>query len=111
TNAMHVTLPEKASLVTIDVAWTKQKHILPAAKKLLAPDGHIVTLIKPHYEAAQVRNGVLPAEDVPKVIELVKDDIGTAGLKIVGIIQSPLKGAKGNVEMLAHLLSESTGGC
>src|SRR5207247_2194247 len=53
TNAMHVTLPERVSLVTIDVAWTKQKHILPAAAKMLADGGAVVTLIKPHYEAAQ----------------------------------------------------------
>src|SRR5437763_12080304 len=36
TNAMHATLPEKVDLVTIDVAWTRQKHILPAAKRMLA---------------------------------------------------------------------------
>ena len=35
TNAMHVQLPEPANLVTIDVAWTRQQHILPAAKAIL----------------------------------------------------------------------------
>src|SRR6266480_1183997 len=35
TNAMHVNLPEKVGVVTIDVAWTKQKHILPAARKMI----------------------------------------------------------------------------
>src|SRR5438132_3276476 len=30
TNAMHAELPEKVARITIDVAWTKQKHILPA---------------------------------------------------------------------------------
>src|SRR5207248_8668677 len=29
TNAMHVELPEKIDLVTIDVAWTRQRKILP----------------------------------------------------------------------------------
>src|SRR3954470_8633327 len=42
TNAMHVEIPEPADLVTIDVAWTKQWHILPAAKKILARDGEVV---------------------------------------------------------------------
>src|SRR5678809_598758 len=27
TNAMHVVLPEPVEVVTIDVAWTKQRHI------------------------------------------------------------------------------------
>src|SRR5947207_2315532 len=62
TNAMHVSLSEPVEIVTIDVAWTKQKHILPAAARLLAPGGAIVSLIKPHYEAPAVllRRGVLP---------------------------------------------------
>src|SRR5579871_283949 len=34
TNAMHATLPEPVALVTIDVAFTKQKHILPAAWRM-----------------------------------------------------------------------------
>src|SRR3954453_11299902 len=34
-NAMHIALPERVALVTIDVAWTRQRHILPAAGKLL----------------------------------------------------------------------------
>src|SRR3990167_4926334 len=32
TNAMHVSLPEKVDLVTIDASWTKQKNIIPNAK-------------------------------------------------------------------------------
>src|SRR3954463_348007 len=44
TNAMHATLPEAVSFICIDVAWTRQKHILPAAARLLAPGGDIVTL-------------------------------------------------------------------
>jgi len=52
TNAMHVTLPEPVDLVTIDVGWTRQHHILPNAVRLAKPAGRIITLIKPHYEAA-----------------------------------------------------------
>src|SRR5947208_5897285 len=51
TNAMHVTLPEKVAVVTIDVAWTKQKHILPAARGMMSDDGSCIRLIKPPYEA------------------------------------------------------------
>src|SRR5689334_11878003 len=49
TNAIHAVLPETVDLVTIDVAWTRQRIILPAAMRML---GHsaVVTLIKPHYE-------------------------------------------------------------
>src|SRR5947199_2323094 len=71
TNAMHVKLPQKVKLVTIDVAWTKQKNILPAAKQLIEPDGIIITLIKPHYESPPplLKKGVLPRQRLDGVLE------------------------------------------
>jgi 23S rRNA (cytidine1920-2'-O)/16S rRNA (cytidine1409-2'-O)-methyltransferase len=108
TNAMHATLAEPIDLVTIDVAWTKQKHILPAAKGMLAASGEVVTLIKPHYEAdaKALRKGVLPPDQLDDVVEKVKRDIENAGFNLVAITTSPIKGGKGNVEKLAHLRSK-----
>lgn len=105
TNAMHVKLPEAVALVSIDVAWTKQRHILPAARKLLAAGGEVVSLIKPHYEAQanMLRKGVLQAEHLAAVVESVKTDIAAAGFVVKGIVDSPILGAKGNREMLAWL--------
>lgn len=63
TNALHLHLPQPVQLVCIDVAWTRQHHILPAARQLLPPfeQGQIISLIKPHYEADArlLRGGVL----------------------------------------------------
>jgi 23S rRNA (cytidine1920-2'-O)/16S rRNA (cytidine1409-2'-O)-methyltransferase len=105
TNAMHVKLPEKVKLVTIDVAWTKQKNILPAAKQMIEPDGSIISLIKPHYESPPrlLKKGVLPKEKLDGVLETVRADIADAGVKLVNLIESPLKGTGGNVEMLGEL--------
>src|SRR5579859_6656968 len=55
TNAMHVDLPEKVDLVTIDTSWTKQKNILPNALHNLKPGKQIISLIKPHYEAGKAK--------------------------------------------------------
>jgi 23S rRNA (cytidine1920-2'-O)/16S rRNA (cytidine1409-2'-O)-methyltransferase len=103
TNAMHVTLPRPVDLVTIDVAWTKQKHILPAAAKLLAAGGLIVTLIKPHYEAdpALLRRGVLPPQQSAAVVQDVLAHIRASGLEVIATTPSPIKGAGGNIEVLA----------
>lgn len=105
TNAMYATLPEQVGFVSIDVAWTKQRHILPAAKRMLAADGNVVSLIKPHYEApsGMLRKGILPAERLDEVLEAVKRDIEQAGFQIARITPSPIKGAKGNAEVLAWL--------
>lgn len=107
TNAMHVSLPEPVSMITIDVAWTRQKHILPPASRLLADGGDIVTLIKPHYEADKrvLRGGVLPEEHLAAVLAAVRDDITDAGFTWIAETPSPIRGAKGNVEYLAHLRS------
>ena len=109
TNAMHVKLPEPVSVVTIDVAWTKQRHILPAARRLLNPRGQIVTLIKPHYEAERstLRNGLLPADQFQSVVDTVLTEIQSLGFEVRGTVDSPIKGSGGNAELLAWLMSAS----
>ena len=105
TNAMHVVLPEPADVVTIDVAWTRQRHILPAAGRVLAVGGSVVSLVKPHYEAAAglLRKGILPTAELDAVLSAVWADAAAAGFDVVATVQSPIKGAKGNTEVLAHL--------
>lgn len=105
TNAMHVELPEAVDLVAIDVAWTRQRNILPAALRVLKPDGHVVTLIKPHYEAEArlLQRGVLPPDCVAAVVERVRDEAEAVGFRVLQTTQSPIRGAKGNTEVLALL--------
>ena len=102
---MHVSLPEKVNLVTIDASWTRQSKILPHAGKLLSPRGQIITLIKPHYEADPklLRRGALPDDARAAVLEHVRHDIACAGFVIAGEAASPIKGGKGNTEILALL--------
>jgi 23S rRNA (cytidine1920-2'-O)/16S rRNA (cytidine1409-2'-O)-methyltransferase len=91
------------------VAWTKQRYILPAAKKLLSLRGQIVTLIKPHYEADRslLRNGLLPADQLPRVVAAVGAEIRSLGLEISAMVDSPIKGSGGNAEVLAWLVIDS----
>lgn len=103
TNAMHVTLPEPIDLVTIDVAWTPQDKILPNAARQLRPGGRIVTLVKPHYEADKslLKAGVLSPEDAKLVLNQTVTRIEQAGLQVLGTVESPIVGNKGNTEFLA----------
>jgi 23S rRNA (cytidine1920-2'-O)/16S rRNA (cytidine1409-2'-O)-methyltransferase len=105
TNAMHVELPERVALVSIDVAWTRQRNILPAARKILADGGVVVTLIKPHYEAPRdrLKKGILPEGEVEGVVEAVTKDVEGAGFVVEGVTRSPIIGGEGNVEVLAKL--------
>jgi 23S rRNA (cytidine1920-2'-O)/16S rRNA (cytidine1409-2'-O)-methyltransferase len=105
TNAMHVELPEKVDLVAIDVAWTKQRNILGPARNVLKTRGVIVTLIKPHYEADPklLIKGVLPADAVEQVVQAVLADVSATGFDVIRTTRSPIRGAKGNIEVLAEL--------
>lgn len=106
TDALHVTLPEPVRLATIDAGWTRQRMILPVARRLLTPDGCIVTLVKPHYEAppSALRDGVLPPNAIPAVLETLRAELAGLGLAIRGETRSPILGRGGNQEWLWWLM-------
>ncbi len=105
TNAMHVSLPEKMDLITIDTSWTKQKLILPNALVNLKPGGKVITLIKPHYEAGKAK---LDEVETEAVLEKVRQEITDLGVRIVNLIESPILGEKGkNREFLALVDNQS----
>lgn len=105
TNAMHVTLPERVAIVTIDVAWTRQRNILPAALRMLAQGGRVISLVKPHYEAdrAMLKRGILQPEHWDAVLKNVEADIVAAGFELLAQTLSPIKGSQGNTESLVLL--------
>jgi 23S rRNA (cytidine1920-2'-O)/16S rRNA (cytidine1409-2'-O)-methyltransferase len=96
TNAMHVALPEPMDLITIDTSWTKLEKILPNALANLKPEGQIITLVKPHYEAdpRNIRKGKLEEEAIPQVLDRVRAQISGLGLKIQAETESPIVGEK-----------------
>jgi len=105
TDALQLRLPEPVRLVTIDTGWTRQRLILPAALRLLCPDGEIISLLKPHYEAesAMLRDGVLPDESTEAVLQTVKAALPDLGLTLLAETESPIRGSAGNREFLWHL--------
>ena len=108
TNALAPDLRERigtlVDLVVIDVAWTAQRKILPAALDLLAPNGDIVSLLKPHYEATeQTEKGILRPEVAEEVAHDTIRRLEATGFTILAHIESPIEGGKGNREFLLHL--------
>ena len=101
---MHVKLPEKMDLITIDTSWTKQILTVPNALNNLKENGMIISLIKPHYEAPReyLEKGKLKDEYVDVVLDQVKNNITAVGGKAPNLIESPIVGEKGkNREFLA----------
>ena len=105
TNALHVELPEKMDLITIDTGWTKQALILASAQKALKETGKVITLIKPSFEAGKKHPQIKQAADeVAKLLNDITENIEEAGFKVLGLVESPILGAKGrNIEYLGYL--------
>lgn len=96
---------EQFDLATIDVAFISATKILPAVVPLLREQGKIITLIKPQFEVGkgEVGKGGIVKDPVKhqRVVQEVNDAAQALGLKLRGVIESPIQGADGNVEFLA----------
>jgi 23S rRNA (cytidine1920-2'-O)/16S rRNA (cytidine1409-2'-O)-methyltransferase len=105
TNARYLrTLEEPVDLVVSDVSFISLRLIYQAAVRWLKPEGDVVSLIKPQFEAGrrQVgKGGVVRDPDVHRqVLEEVTATMAGLGLGLQGLMASPLVGPAGNVEFL-----------
>jgi 23S rRNA (cytidine1920-2'-O)/16S rRNA (cytidine1409-2'-O)-methyltransferase len=112
-NARHLAqsdFAERFDAVTIDVSFISLTKILPAVVPLLAKTGRVIALIKPQFEVGKGEVGkggiVRDAAQHQRVIAEVNAAAESLGLKVAGLIESPIKGADGNVEFLALYVSE-----
>jgi 23S rRNA (cytidine1920-2'-O)/16S rRNA (cytidine1409-2'-O)-methyltransferase len=114
TNARYLErLPEPADLATVDVSFISLKLILPAVRGWLrtgAAEGRIVALIKPQFEAGREQVGKGGVIRAPAVHRAVLEDLAgwaeAQGLRLRGLIRSPITGPAGNVEFLAYWLPD-----
>src|SRR5437870_1740366 len=114
-NARHLEpedFDQKFDLVTIDVAFISATKILPAVVPVLTERGRIITLIKPQFEVGKGEVGkggiVTDAGKHQQVIKQIDRAAEELGLKVCGLLESPIRGAEGNREFLA--LYEGTPG-
>ena len=77
--------------------------------RVLKKDGKLVVLIKPQFEASkhEIGAGGIVRDDTyirQAIVKVVVKGIVQYGFECVGIIDSPISGAKGNKEFLAYFL-------
>jgi 23S rRNA (cytidine1920-2'-O)/16S rRNA (cytidine1409-2'-O)-methyltransferase len=109
-NARHLTLADvgdPVDLVVADLSFISLRLVAPALAGVARDGADAVFLIKPQFEAgrAQVRRGGLVTD--PAVHRTVLEDVtaalaSSAGMTAVAVMPSPLRGASGNIEFLAH---------
>jgi 23S rRNA (cytidine1920-2'-O)/16S rRNA (cytidine1409-2'-O)-methyltransferase len=95
-----------ADMAVIDCSFISLRKILPAAVPLLKPDGQIVALIKPQFEAGKAeadkgRGVIRDAAIHERVLEELRKFVGEqSGLRWRNVVESPLLGPAGNKEFL-----------
>ncbi len=117
TNVRYVTpeqLGEPLDLSVIDVSFISLKIVLPVVKTFLKPEGQVLCLIKPQFEAGKDKVGkkgvVREPETHKEVLDAFVETVRSLNFAILGLTFSPVKGPEGNIEFLAHLTKRETEG-
>lgn len=95
---------EPIEFVSIDVSFISLKLILPAVAGFLR--GELVALIKPQFEVGkhEVGKGGIVRDDAKRTaaVQSVVEFARSEGFEVKGLIESPIKGAEGNIEYLMY---------
>ncbi|HEX5890723.1 MAG TPA: TlyA family RNA methyltransferase [Pyrinomonadaceae bacterium] len=98
--------PVEFELVVVDVSFISLTKVLPAIVQLLREGANLVVLIKPQFEVGRGEVGsggiVRDQEKRLNAIKNVHQFAASLGLKTEKTIESPITGAEGNIEYLAH---------
>lgn len=116
TNIRYVTpadIGAALDFASVDVSFISLTKVLGPARELLAPDGEMVCLIKPQFEAGREKvgkKGVVREKSVhEEVIHKVIDFALEQGFCILHLEYSPIKGPEGNIEYLVHIRKTDDG--
>lgn len=98
-------LPE---FMSMDLSFISIKKVIPNVLNFLKNEFEAVILIKPQFEAQRCdiqKGGVVKDENVhKKIIDDIKEFITGLNLKVIGVVKSPIQGAKqGNTEYLIYI--------
>ncbi|MCR4935165.1 MAG: TlyA family RNA methyltransferase [Oscillospiraceae bacterium] len=110
TNVRYLTreqIPEDIDLAVMDLAFISIRLVLPAVHALLRPDGDLICLVKPQFEAGREKVGKKGVVRDPavhlEVLERALDFFPEAGFTPLALDFSPIRGPEGNIEYLARL--------
>lgn len=101
---------EEVDLILIDTSFISIEKFLPHLLGFLKRGGELIGLIKPQFEVGKEEVGKGGVVKDPalhqKVIERISRFSRGLGLRVLGVVESPLRGPKGNREFFIHLKKE-----
>lgn len=103
-------LPFSCSLLVADLSFISLTKVLPALMDVMSseegfPTPQMVLLVKPQFEAGRAEvsrgRGVITDPHIhAEAVKAVQECIESLGGAVVGLVESPIKGAEGNTEFL-----------
>lgn len=100
-------VPDRLTLVVGDLSFISLALVLPKVMEFLEPGGEAVLLVKPQFEVGKGKvgkGGIVRDEGLRRdALAAVERSSREAGFQTRGSVESPIKGAKGNVEYLLWL--------
>ncbi|HEX9860055.1 MAG TPA: TlyA family RNA methyltransferase [Nitrospirota bacterium] len=97
----------QVDLATIDLSFISLKLVLPNIAGLVRPGGTVLALVKPQFEVGREnvgKGGIVRDEaERKRAVEGIREFAAGTGLSVIGEMESPIKGAKGNVEYVLHM--------
>lgn len=98
-------IPDPIDLTAIDVSFISLTKVLPPVMQFLAPGARVIALVKPQFEVGKgqvgkggiVRDETLRQGALQRIVTFAAD----LGLRLLKTLDSPIKGKKGNHEILA----------
>jgi 23S rRNA (cytidine1920-2'-O)/16S rRNA (cytidine1409-2'-O)-methyltransferase len=95
-------LDEPIDLVVMDTSFISIKLLLPAIAGWLRPNGDVITLVKPQFEAAREevgKGGIVRSRRVhAKVLRDIANYATANGWRLCDATVSPITGSTGNQE-------------
>lgn len=100
-------LTEIPDLAVIDASFISLRKVLPPTLALCSENAEVVALIKPQFEVGKQyvgKGGVVKDEKLhSQVVESISRLAVDLACDVLGVVDSPILGQKGNREFLIHL--------
>jgi 23S rRNA (cytidine1920-2'-O)/16S rRNA (cytidine1409-2'-O)-methyltransferase len=98
-------VPESIEFTAIDVSFISLTKVLPSIMPFLTPGARVVALVKPQFEVGkgQIGRGGIVRDETQRqgALQLVARFAADLGLRMLKTLDCPVKGKKGNHEILA----------
>ncbi len=102
-----IPVPQKVDLATMDLSFISVEKVIPSVARLVKDDGYLLVLIKPQFEARRgevgkggvIKQPLVHARVLGRFIAWATEH----GIRLKGLVASPIPGASGNKEFFVLL--------